>query len=507
MNNKNILRTAIPFIVIFFVSLIIAIYTYVQQNLSGVKAGDEALKVTLVNILTPLSTNETWQWKLIAQTDRTPSTPIELTYTANWCLKEDVDEPCVQGVSEDFFYQVGTGAVTVKARDTIAKITHQSVNCGRLELEAKRDGQIVGRAVYSTKTKCTTELSSSVGTYADSSTDVVDMINRLLNILLSFFGDEENPGTDNPGAGNPGGSPGGGGGGTAPNDQLCKDRDQACQEVYRAPCGTAGTKVCYKYGTCAGAGTGVQCSWGAGSYCEATCEEGTTINDPVPPIKPPVAQPPTNPGQPNPPAHEPLPLPDNADAQQATKFADKLIDRCVFAINGSKIQGDVTQYNVDSCTSAALETKNDQQARSEVVSSAHSYGSTQTRNGKKVGYNHLQCVGFVEGAVAAVFGQSYNGPGGNALSRCTTSGNYTCMRIGKNFQRVSQSAPQPNDIAVWEGSRTGPFGHVAYVVSGNESVFTVVEANQACAGCVRRNTYVVSDEIAQRNFAGFLRRR
>lgn len=505
MNNKNILRIAFPFIIIFIISVLIAGYTFIQKNLSGAKAGDEALKVTTVNILNPLSTNETWEWKLIGQTDRTPETPIILTYTADWCLNHNTNEPCIKDVSQDFFYQVGTGTVTINTKDTAAKISHQSVNCGRVDLEILRDGQPISRSSYSTATKCTKNLSESVSAYSSSPAEIVVLINQVINIILNIFDEDENndggsPIVEDPGAGTPE-NPGG-----TPPDQVCRPGQVECNESYREACGEgdqAGSRVCHKRGTCAGPGSGVQCSWGPGSICEP-CEPRRSVSDPVPPIKPPEGGAPGNPGTP-----EPMPIPADADAQKAVALSDFLYRQCEFTVSGVKILGMVTQYNVDKCIIGSIGLNNDNsetRAKAEISYSAHNIGASQIRNGRTIGYNHLQCVGFVEGAVVAASGRDYNGPTGNAQARCRNGGDYRCMRVGSNFSRISQETPRPNDLAVWEVSSWGPFGHVAYVVSTTPGSFTVVEANNSCVGCVRRFTYTLNSEIANHNLAGFLRR-
>lgn len=507
MNNKNILRIALPFIIIFFISVAIAVYTYIQKNLSDAKAGDEALNVTAVNVKNPLSTNDIWEWKLVGQTDRAPNSPILLTYTADWCLNHKSTDPCIKDVSQDFFYQIGTGTVTINAKDTAAKISHQSVNCGRVDLEIFRDGQAISRSSHSTSTECTKNLSESVGAYAETPADFALLINQILNMLLGMWDEDESNDGDSPVVENPGtpGDPGG-----IPPDQVCRPGQVECNEVYREACGEgdqAGSRVCHKYGVCSGPGSGVQCSWGPGSVCER-CEPGRPVSDPVPPIKPPEG-PPGDPG--NPPGGgdpEPMPIPADADAQKAVALGDFLYSNkeCMFTVAGSKVPGMITQYNVGKCLIGSIGTNNDAQAKAEVDYSARNIGAGQRRNGTTIGYNHLQCVGFVEGAVAAASGRDYNGPTGNAQARCRNAGNYTCVRVGNNFSRVSQETPRPNDLAVWEVSSWGPFGHVAYVVSSTPGSFTVVEANNSCVGCVRRFTYTLGSEIANHNLAGFLRR-
>ncbi len=500
MNNKNILRTALPFIIIFTISLLIAIYTYVQKNLSGASAGDEALKVTLVNVRDPLSTNETWEWKMVAQTDRTPASPIVLTYKARWCLKQGVTTPCIQGSSEDFFYEVGTGNLTINAKETAAKITHQSVNCGRIELDVLRDGQSVGKIIHSTTTECTKNLTSGSVSNIESPSEIANLLNDTIKKILRLLDEDEEEGDDNPD--NPSEPVGG-------SDGLCKTTGEACKEPYRESCGQggeAGTRVCFKYGICAAPGSGIQCSWGAGSFCEP-CEPGTSIGDPVPPMKPPQDVPPTNPGQPgNPgggnPPQPPAPLPpvSNSNAQEVVDLVDYIKANCKFPNYdyGQLVEnGLVSNYNAAQCMAAFSKSQNDQQTKDEIVTSATSY-------------DRLQCVGFTEAAVAAASGRSYNGPGGHAYERATSNGAYQLIE-----SRAQPAAP--NDIAVWRKASGMPWGHVAYIVENNASAFTVMEANylevfpdgtrHPCWGCVRKKTYQINQERNERNFAGWLRKR
>lgn len=492
MNNRHILRKAFPFIAIFFVSLSIAGYTFVQQNLSGAKAGDEALSISAVNVRDPLTTNDTWDWKLIGIADRNPTEPIALTYEAQWCLRHDSDAPCLTSAAEDFFYKVGNGTLTLNTREITTKITHQSVNCGRVELQISRDGQVISRATHSTNTKCTQNLAGSVSAYGTSPEEITQLINDLFRMIFGLLDEDGDAPKDEVVGTNPENpsQPGGG---------ICQESGQQCAEAYRETCtenGQAGSRVCHKHGICAAPGSGVQCSWGEGSFCEK-CKAGTSINDPVPPVQPPQT-PPGGGENPQPPAPEPLPLPADADAQKAAQLANYLLGRCVWPLTNG-IQGAVTQHNVRNCAVGSIGTRNDGVALSEVITSATGFGSNQIRNGARVGYNHLQCVGFTVAAVAAATGNQYSGPSGDAWARCKNGGGWVCL--------PRTERPRPNDQVIWGNvPNIMPFGHIAYVVETTGNSMTVIEANNSCIGCVRRSTYVISNEIANRNLTGFMRK-
>ncbi|KXK11584.1 MAG: CHAP domain protein [Microgenomates bacterium OLB23] len=489
MDNKRILRVAFPFIVIFFISIAISLLVFVQQNLPGSKAADEALSITAVNMQDPLATNGVWEWKLIGLIDQNPKNPVALTYTANWCLKHDSNVGCNQSNSSDFFYKLGTGTITLNSKETITKISHQSVNCGRVEINIQRDGQPISQNIHSTNVPCTKDLGASVNSYGANPEEISQLINTLLQTLLSMFDkdgdipdDSANPGPNDPPVG----------GNPQPGD-VCQRAGEGCSEAYREACttgGQPGTKICHKHGVCAAPGSGVQCSWGAGSFCEEECKVGTSITDPVPPVKPP--QGPGGGENPQPP--EPKPQPADADAQKAFGMTNYLIGRCSY-----KSRPAVTQHNVTNCAVGNMGTNNDAMAQLEIKYSAQNLGASQIRGGSRVGYNHLQCVGFSEAAVAAATGRTYNGPGGDALSRCKSTGDYQSIPAGT-------TQPRPNDIVVWGASNSVPFGHVAYVISSTAGSMTVVEANNGCPGCVEHTTYTTANEIANRNLDCFLRK-
>ncbi len=497
MNNKKILRRALPFIIIFAISLAIALYTFIQQNLPGSKAADETLSVNIANVRDPIATNETWEWNMLATTDRNPSTPIVLTYTANWCLDHTHESPCIQGATEDYFYQVGSGELTVNARQTTAKIRHQSVNCGRVQVELQYEGKTVALATHTTNTKCTANMSGSVSEYVDSPAQLIEVINQFLKTILGLL-DEDNNSDDktNP-IGEEPGTPS-----EPSNPGLCKAAGESCNETYREACGQgedAGTRICYKYGTCVAPGSGVQCSWGTGSFCDP-CESGKSISDPVPPIKPPQV-PPEQPGNPPGQPVQPLPPVSNSDAQEVVDLVSYIKNNCQFPNFdfGSKVEsGLVADVNAAKCMAAFSNSKNDGHTKTEIIDSA-------------VGYKRLQCVGFTEAAVAAASGRSYDGPGGHAYQRATSNSSYELVS-------PSQRPAAPNNIAVWKSTaKVMPFGHVAYIVQANQNTITVLEANftetlsngqkHPCWGCVREKTYVIREEQNQRNFAGWLQKR
>lgn len=497
MNNKNILRTALPFIAIFFISLCVAGYTFIQKNLPGARAGEDIFSVTAVNTRSPLATNDEWQWTIITSSNNRPADPVSLTYVVTWCLRHDATAPCIEKQSEDFFYQIGKGTLTVNARETIQKITHQSINCGRVNVEISRDGKVITRGAQSTNKQCTRDLANNVSAYANSPTDLIDLISSSLRLVMSLLSGGDTSGGDNPGGSNPGGTNPVGG-------DVCSSAGATCQEVYREACGEGdqtGTRVCYKYGVCSGPGSGVQCSWGAGSWCEK-CEPGISINDPVPAIKPPQGAEPGAPGDPGGGTHprlEPIPPPSNADAQKATTLANYIRQNCKFPnydYGGREEAGLVANYNADTCMAHLSGTSNDNQARYEVIASAKTF-------------TRLQCVGFSEAALAAATGQSYNGPSGHAGERTYSAGNF-------QYVPIAQGKPGPNDIAVWDESQGMPKGHNAYVIEGDSQIITVLEANyvenlpngkKKCFGCVRKKTYILGQESAERRFAGFLRKK
>lgn len=53
--------------------------------------------------------------------------------------------------------------------------------------------------------------------------------------------------------------------------KICAQIEQKCEDHYSEKCsinGKTGTKKCHKYGKCTGIGSGENCDWGTGSYCE-----------------------------------------------------------------------------------------------------------------------------------------------------------------------------------------------------------------------------------------------
>lgn len=111
------------------------------------------------------------------------------------------------------------------------------------------------------------------------------------------------------------------------------------------------------------------------------------------------------------------------------------------------------------------------------------------------GYNYLQCVGFVNGAVLLSLKDN--------LYDCGNARDYANCPELKNYIFVENytSVIKVDDIPVWD---TGTYGHIAYVVKKYDNKnFQVAEANKEISGLVRTYNYTSDDP----NLMGWLRKK
>jgi len=99
----------------------------------------------------------------------------------------------------------------------------------------------------------------------------------------------------------------------------------------------------------------------------------------------------------------------------------------------------------------------------------------------KYGYPY-QCVEYVRRFYAQALGvdtSKANGWGGNAKDYYSTASAKGLMRFANGHTTVP---PQPDDIIVFDGSKTNAYGHVAVVTSVNGSKVNLVEQNWSPTG-------------------------
>lgn len=111
------------------------------------------------------------------------------------------------------------------------------------------------------------------------------------------------------------------------------------------------------------------------------------------------------------------------------------------------------------------------------------------------GYNYLQCVGFVNGAVLLSLKDN--------LYDCGNARDYANCPELKNYIFVENytSIIKVDDIPIWD---TGIYGHIAYVVKKYDNKnFQVAEANKEISGLVRTYNYTTDDP----NLMGWLRKK
>lgn len=98
-------------------------------------------------------------------------------------------------------------------------------------------------------------------------------------------------------------------------------------------------------------------------------------------------------------------------------------------------------------------------------------------------YNYLQCVGFVQAAVAC--------SGGSLEGRAVAADYITSPASGYRYVSGAASC-QPGDIGLIDGD----IGHIFVVGSNNNATINAIDANYVCNGCVSSNTPLPASSVA-----------
>lgn len=222
LSNRRIFRRIIPYLAIFVVTFSIAGFQLFQDIAGSAEAGDDyTVDIRAVN--TPLTTTDEWEWSVAVVNDRPEEVP-ELGYKVNWCsfteggYAEVLDESCGNKDDIDFLYDVSDGTLNTRAPESIHTLKHQSVSCGRIELEIMQGEEIIKTHILDTGKECTTtSYSAGFGGNVDSSEDPIDFINEVYCDLFECEGavdegevarqndpgDPNNPDPIDPGQSNP----------------------------------------------------------------------------------------------------------------------------------------------------------------------------------------------------------------------------------------------------------------------------------------------------------------
>ncbi|OGK39119.1 hypothetical protein A2966_05235 [Candidatus Roizmanbacteria bacterium RIFCSPLOWO2_01_FULL_41_22] len=213
LNNSAILKRVLPFLAIFIFSLSYAGYTFIQQATAPAKAEGEDITVDIVNIKAPINTTSLWQWNAIVVINNFFKDPVRADYTVNWCSgttgqKGPVTEKCdPEKYGTDFKGSLLKGTMTIQAKNSITKIEHQAIDCGRVQISVNALGKTEIESIYDTGVECSdlsaNALSATTGLKSGSS--AMQIIRDFLDILP--IGDiEENvpdSGIPSPGEGSP----------------------------------------------------------------------------------------------------------------------------------------------------------------------------------------------------------------------------------------------------------------------------------------------------------------
>ncbi len=100
-----------------------------------------------------------------------------------------------------------------------------------------------------------------------------------------------------------------------------------------------------------------------------------------------------------------------------------------------------------------------------------------------IGYDYLQCVGFVQAAVTC--------SGGSLEGRAVAADYITNPSAGYSYVSGAGSC-QPGDIGLIDGD----IGHIFIVGSNNNATINALDANYVCSGCVSSNTPLPASSVA-----------
>lgn len=164
MNPNNIFKKTLPFLALFFISLAVAGFTFIQNYTQSAKAETEGVAVTLTNITAPIKTDDTWRWRVDVSAKNHIGEQTVVNYTTSWCKEtfgeagEEKGRICNRDLTpDDFIRIIAADTKSIVIGNTNFEVSHASVPCGRVYLEFEALGGSIGAEVYDTGKGCTKE--------------------------------------------------------------------------------------------------------------------------------------------------------------------------------------------------------------------------------------------------------------------------------------------------------------------------------------------------------------
>lgn len=238
MDNNRIIKTAIPFLAVFVLSLFVAGNEYIKQISAPTNAADEDISIQLVNTAAPTEPEAEWRWNAAVYIDNYFQQPIQGTYSVDWCnatfAEQATPESCKPtSHPEDFNDTIAEGTFTIDSRQTTIGITHPSVDCGRVQVNFVRDEETLVSEVLDTGIMC--DAPGLVGLNAfDSGGDEFDMVKNLF-LQLANLGLDKYDGSKPSGQVDEPSNPDLGPGGATPTPQQPTNPDDIPDERSSSP--------------------------------------------------------------------------------------------------------------------------------------------------------------------------------------------------------------------------------------------------------------------------------
>lgn|SRR3989338_2620040 len=190
LQNKQIFKRVLPFLFLFILSVGYVGIDLTHRISAPSQAADEDINISFINISAPINTNNVWEWRGVYSVKNYFKEPITTEYKVNWCsessgIKGASTKECDDHkFNSDFKYTLAHQKVVLDARNTTSKITHQSIDCGRVEIRISDSNKILYQTVYDTGQACPDKKKKSYISFSNTGDfQYQEMLKDLQNVI------------------------------------------------------------------------------------------------------------------------------------------------------------------------------------------------------------------------------------------------------------------------------------------------------------------------------------
>ena len=197
MDNSRIIKSTIPFLILFVLSIGFAIVNYINTSTPKARAA-QGYDIDIQNTLAPTDGTSTWNWNILTFVQESSLQNVEVSYDVYWCGEsQNAALPCRPTNFDTVTSTLTSGSITIQSRDSVSRIEHPGVECGKVGFHITNGTQESFFNEVDTGIPCSVQSLTSI-VAEDGITDdshlleqlLVDSLNKIDEIQAILIGEE-----------------------------------------------------------------------------------------------------------------------------------------------------------------------------------------------------------------------------------------------------------------------------------------------------------------------------